>query len=74
MSTKKSWRELSTGAQVGLLTLGVVQVGLQATALAKLVRMDAADVRGGRKWPWGLGIALGELIGAPTFLVLHKDR
>ncbi len=72
--SKKRWSDLSSTARTALVTTAAVQVTLQVIAARKLHRLPAEQVRGGRKWPWALTIAGGELVGASSFLLAHRGR
>ena len=63
--------EVSTTVAALMIGLIVVQVATQVYALVDLARRDA--VRGGRKWPWALVIALGNLPGAIAYLVAGRS-
>ena len=60
----------STAVAAIIVALVIVQVGTQIYALVDLARRQA--VRGGRKWPWALVIALGNLPGAMAYLVAGR--
>ena len=62
--------QVSTTVAALVLALLVVQVATQVYALVDLARRDA--VRGGRKWPWALAIALGNLPGAIAYLAAGR--
>ena len=62
--------EVSTTVAALLIGLIVVQLATQVYALVDLARRDA--VRGGRKWPWALAAALGNLPGAIAYLVAGR--
>lgn len=62
--------QVSTTVAALLLVLIVVQVATQVYALVDLARRSS--VRGGRKLPWALAIALGNLIGAIAYLAVGR--
>jgi hypothetical protein len=53
-----------------LIALAIAQLATQIYALADLARRDT--VLGDRKWPWALGVALGNLPGAIIYLVVGR--
>ena len=63
--------EVSTTVAAIMIGLIVVQFATQVYALVDLARRDA--VRGGRKWPWALAVALGNLPGAIAYLVAGRS-
>ena len=62
--------EVSTTVAAIVIGLIVVQLATQVYALVDLARRDA--VRGGRKLPWALAAALGNLPGAIAYLVVGR--
>jgi phospholipase D-like protein len=62
--------EVSTTVAAILLALLAVQLATQIIALVDLARRQA--VRGGKKWPWALAIALGNLPGAVAYLAVGR--
>ena len=65
-------RLLDVSTTVAALVIGliVVQLATQVYALVDLARRKS--VRGGRKWPWALAVALGNLPGALAYLVAGR--
>ena len=62
--------DVSTTVAALVLALIIVQVATQVYALVDLARRDS--VRGGRKWPWALVIAFGNLPGAIAYLAAGR--
>jgi hypothetical protein len=61
---------VSTGVAAILLGVIVLQVATQVYAIVDLVRRSS--VRGGRKWPWALAVAFGNLPGAIAYLAAGR--
>ena len=61
---------VSTTVTALMIGLVVVQLATQVYALVDLARRNA--VRGGKKWPWALAVALGNLPGAIAYLVAGR--
>ena len=61
---------VSTSVAAILLGVIVLQLATQVYALVDLVRRDS--VRGGRKWPWAIAVAFGNLPGAIAYLAAGR--
>ena len=61
---------VSTGVAAILLGVIVLQVATQVYAMVDLARRSS--VRGGRKWPWAVAIAFGNLPGAIAYLAAGR--
>ena len=55
--TRKPWRDYTPAQRAWLVALAALELGLAAAAWADLAHRDPAEVRG-RKWVWGLVIAI----------------
>ena len=63
--------EVSPTVAAIVLALIALQVATQVYALVDLARRDT--VRGGRKLPWALAVALGNLPGAIAYLAAGRS-
>ena len=61
---------ISTGVAAVLVGVIVLQVATQVYAIVDLVRRHS--VRGGKKWPWALVLAFGNLPGAIAYLAAGR--
>ena len=55
-----------------LIPIAVIELGLMAFALVDLARREV--VKGGRKWPWVLVIALLGIIGPILYLLVGREQ
>lgn len=62
--------EVSTTVAAILVALLALQLATQLYALVDLARRET--VRGGRKWPWVVVVALGNLPGAIVYLAAGR--
>jgi hypothetical protein len=67
-----SWKELSPGRRVAMLTLGSAEVALTATAAVDLLRRPADRIHG-PKALWWLGIFV-QPVGPVAYLALGRRR
>lgn len=72
MDGTTAWADLSTGLQIAIIVLGVVQVGLQVFALTRLLRTPEDRLQTGKRWIWLLIVLLGGLVGAMVFLAAGR--
>lgn len=74
MSLRERWNALSTPWKGVVAGVATVQVALQIHALNVLRTSPHHRIRGGRKWPWGIGIVAGELLGSTVFLAWGRKK
>ncbi len=55
------------------LPIIVLELILKAVALMDLARRSNAGVKGGRRWPWLLGILFVSTIGPVVYLAWGRD-
>lgn len=72
MSSKKRWKDLTTGQRVGTLAMTVVQLSLAVTAWVDLARRESDEVNGSKK-TWAAIIAIN-YIGPILYFVKGRKR
>lgn len=72
MGTKKHWADLTDQQKALVITAGVVQVALAATAWVDLARRPAASIRG-PKGLWAAAIAVN-FVGPISYFAVGRRR
>ncbi len=69
---KKRWSERPRWQQVGLVLLGVLQLGLLAAALVDIRRRPAEQING-NKWLW-TGVSFINFVGPIAYFLFGRKR
>lgn len=70
---RTTWSDLTATQRRWIVVQAAVQLVLLAVAGRDLARRPAEEVRGGRKWPWALGL-LVQPVGPVAYLAAGRRR